>query len=258
MALTKSASPTETPPLVRTTSACAAASRKACSISYGIVADDAHVDQFDAEPDRATHRACTGCCRRPGRASRARRWWRSRRRWRRRRRAAGGGRPPRPIRAKPAGRDRPGRGACRRAVPACPGPDPRRRGAGSGRPGVAGHEDGIAFGTGVFLGDHGIGAARKHRTGHDAHCLAGADGARRRPCRPAPCRRWRAAFRFRRQIGGTKGVAVHRRVVVGGDIEGGDDIAQQHPVQGSADRHRLPIGHRRQGIEDGLSRCGNA
>lgn len=74
--------------------------------------------------------------------------------------------------------------------------------------------DAFALDAAVFLGDHGIGTRRQRRAGEDAHrmpgrqlLLGGVTGG------DAPGQRQGSALG--RQVGGAKGVAVHRAVVPG-------------------------------------------
>ncbi len=84
--------------------------------------------------------------------------------------------------------------------------------------------------------DHGIGARREGRAGHDADGLSGADGLARAPPRgqvfqdleldgpPGP-------LRGRARVGGPDGITVHGRLGEGRDVLPGLDVPGQGPAQ---------------------------
>ena len=120
-----------------------------------------------------------------------------------------------------------------------------------------GQDDPLALDPGRLLHDHGIRTPGNHGPGHYPHRLARPHQAGEGPAGIGGAHQIEAVL-LRRQVRGTGGKAVHGGVVVGGDIEGGDDILLQHPPQGGADRDQLPTGHRGHRIEQGLASLGDA
>ncbi len=107
-------------------------------------------------------------------------------------------------------------------------------------PHQAGREnDLIAFDAAKLLRHHGVAARGHHRAGHDAHGAArGRFAAEGMTGEPASGDR-KHGVALRCEIGAAQGVAVHRRVVVGGHVDGRNDVLRQHPAECRAHRQAL-------------------
>ena len=102
-------------------------------------------------------------------------------------------------------------------------------------------------GTGIvreFLRDHGIAFRRHHRTGHDAHALAGSNRTDVRAS--GPCRADHLQGHCRViQVRTAQGIPVHRRIVVCRDIDRRDDRGREDAPERTAQRDFF----------DGVNRC---
>ncbi len=95
-----------------------------------------------------------------------------------------------------------------------------------------------------FLWHHGVAAIGHDRAGHDAHRLGPVGAASARIAgvgRADDLQNHVAAGCQRRAL---EGVAVHRRVVVGGHVDGRDHVLGQHAVERRANRQLLGATHR--------------
>ena len=114
----------------------------------------------------------------------------------------------------------------------------------------------VSLHLGRLLHDHGIGTPRQHGPGHDPHRLPRPHQAGEGPAGIGGAHQVQAVG-LRHEVRGTHREAVHGRVVVGRDVEGGDDVMAQDPPQGGADLDLLPAGHGGDGIEQGLAGLGD-
>ena len=95
----------------------------------------------------------------------------------------------------------------------------------------------------ALLHDDGVGAFRHHRAGEDAHRLAGADAARVRLAGERFADPPQRGVGVRGEIGEANRPAVHRRVVVTGNVQRRDDVGGEHAAQRRADRDALDGAH---------------
>ncbi len=91
-----------------------------------------------------------------------------------------------------------------------------------------------------FLNDHGIGARRHDCAGHDSHALHFSNVAEKRLASERGADFAQRGIVFQ-QIREAKGVSVHRRVVVRGNIDGGHDVLREHAAQSLPDLDFLEI-----------------
>ena len=109
----------------------------------------------------------------------------------------------------------------------------------------------------VLLHHHGVGAGRHGGAGHDAPGLPGGQCGRGIAGQRAACHRQRGVT-LGVQVGMTQGVAVHGRVVTGGQIQAGNDVTGQHAAEGfRLNQHRPRLDTRCHPVRQQLAGLGH-
>ena len=92
-----------------------------------------------------------------------------------------------------------------------------------------------------LLRHHGVAACRHYGTGHDAQALAIAHCRASGIAREGRADHGEHGVGFCCYVAAAQGIAVHGGVVVGGHVDGGDDVLRQYAAQGGSERNLLNL-----------------
>src|SRR5690554_3958252 len=114
----------------------------------------------------------------------------------------------------------------------------------------------IRIDDGVFLRNHRRGATWHFGTSHNTDAFASLDCAAKWMTRERLANQ-RKGLSWRRHVIGSHRVAVHRRIVVRGDIYGGMNRLGEHSINGVSDKNRFRFADRLHAVQHMLDSIAN-